>query len=367
MPRPRHIWHTEASLGWGGQEIRILTELLALRERGHRVALVAPPASRIFAEAGRAGVPVHALDDRKLAYPRAILRLRRQLRAAGVQVLNPHSSRDGWIAGLAGRLAGTPLILRSRHIEVDYPNRFASRLVLGRLPHHVVTTSERIAQRLMAELGLAADRVTCIPTGLDLRRFDPATPPAAPGAPPWPDDVPVVGMISVLRSWKGHEYFLRAAAELAPRWPHVRFVIAGEGPMRDRIEAWRRELNLADRVELLGHRADVPAVLARLATVVLPSYAHEGVPQIVLQARPMGRAVVGTTVGGIPEVVRAGETGLLVPPRDAAALAAAIEALLRQPALAERLGRRARERALAEYGLDVMCARLEAIYDRHLG
>jgi glycosyltransferase involved in cell wall biosynthesis len=366
MSPVRTILHTEASLGWGGQEIRVFTEMLALRDRGHRLLLAAPSRSRIHAQAVGAGFQVADLDDRKLAYPQSILRLRALLRRERVEVLNPHSSRDGWLAGLAGRWAGTPLILRSRHVEVDYPNRWSSRLVFGRLPHHVLTTSERISARLVAELGLAPDRVTCIPTGIDLRRFHPGVKPGLALERGWAPSTPVVGMISVLRSWKGHEHFLRAVALLAPRHPEVEWVIVGEGPMRPQVEAWIRELGLSGKVHLLGHRDDVPELLASLSVLVLPSYAHEGVPQIVLQAQAVGRAVIGTTIGGIPEIIRDGETGRLIAPANPEALAAALATLLEQPGLRARLGEAAAEVARQNYGLDVMCRRLESIYDRYL-
>ncbi len=364
---PRTIIHTEAARGWGGQEIRVLTEMQALRARGHRVMLAAPSDSRIHAGALAAGFQVEPLDTRKWRYPATLLRLRRWFREEAVQVVNPHSSRDGWLAGLAGRWAGVPLILRSRHIEIDYPNRLVSRLAFGRLADHVITTSDRITERLVSELGLAADRVSCVPTGIDLARFHPGVPGVLGRELGWGEEVPVVGMISVLRSWKGHEYFIGAAREVASRHPEVRFVIVGEGPSRGRVEEWVRESGLGDRIRMLGHREDVPGILASLRILVLPSTGHEGVPQIVLQGQAMGLAVVGTAVGGIPQVIRDGETGRLVEARNSAALATALEGLLQRPEEGRRLGMAAARVAADGYGLDRMCERLESIYDRYLG
>ena len=367
MISPRTILHTEASVGWGGQEIRIYTEMLAMRERGHRLLLSAPKASRILAKATEAGFEVRPLDDRRLAYPASILGMRRWIHDTGVNVVNPHSSRDGWIAAIAGRMAGVPLVVRSRHIEVDYPNRFSSRIVFGRLPHHVLTTSERISSRLVSELGLDPSRVTCVPTGIDLRRFHPRVEGVLHRELGLPPDVPLIGMISVLRSWKGHEYFLRAAELLNQSGHGFRFVIAGDGPIRPQVEAWIEEFGLRDRVHLLGHRDDVASILASLDVLVLPSYAHEGVPQIVLQAQAVGRAVVGTRIGGIPEVIRDGETGVLVPPRDPEALAEAVGRLMTDGSQRARIGNAASTIAASRYGLDVMCGRLEAVYNLYLG
>jgi glycosyltransferase involved in cell wall biosynthesis len=338
----------------------------AMRARGHQVELIAPEASTIFRRAREGGFPVLALDDRKWRYPFTIARLARHFREQGTQVVNPHSSRDGWLGGAAARLAGVPLVVRSRHIEVDYPNRWLSRVAFHRLPHHVLTTSQKIADRLVAELGLDPVHVTCVPTGIDLARFDPEIGGVVHGELGLNPEVPLVGMVSVLRNWKGHHVFLGAARQLLDQGVQARFIVAGEGPGRRTLERRIAEHRLESHLALLGHREDVPAVLASLAVLVLPSTAHEGVPQIVLQAQAMGRAIVASRIGGIPEVIRDGETGFLVPPNDPAALAQRIRELLLDPGLRDRLGRQARTEAIRTRSLDVMCQRLEEIYGRYL-
>lgn len=351
-------------MGWGGQEVRVFAELEWMRARGHWVALAAHPNSAIARRARDAGMRFHALRTHKALLPFEAARLAVWLLWNRVDLVNTHSSNDGWLAGLAARLAVRPILIRSRHIEVDYPNRFWSRLAFT-LPRHVITTSQRIADRLVAELGVPADHVSCIATGVDLGRFDPGLPGTlrkelnlAPGTA-------LVGMISVLRSWKGHATFLDAAARLLKNASRpVRFIIAGEGPGREVLtekisrEPWK------DNVTLIGHRTDVPNILASLDVLVLPSYAHEGIPQIVLQAQAMARPVVATTIGGIPEVVADGVTGLLIPPRDDEALANRISSLLDDPARATRLGKAARQSIEENYSLNAMGQRLLELYDR---
>jgi glycosyltransferase involved in cell wall biosynthesis len=217
---------------------------------------------------------------------------------------------------------------------------------------------------LVTELGISPARVTCIATGVDLARFHPEVPGTLREELGLAPEVALVGMISVLRSWKGHATFLDAAARLLGDANRpVRFVIVGDGPGRDELagkiaqEPWR------NHVTLLGHRTDVPNLLASLDVLVLPSYAHEGIPQIILQAQAMACAVVATTVGGIPEVVKDGVTGLLVPPRDAGALAERIGALLNDPALSAHLGRAARGNIEKSYSLDAMGQRLLELYE----
>ena len=338
-----------------------------MRARGHRLLLCAPVQSCIYRECQKAGFEVHPLDDRKPSYPATITRLARLFRRERVHVVNPHSSRDGWLGSIAARLAGVPLIVRSRHIEVDYPNRFLSRIAFARLPHHVITTSEKISRRLVEELGLPKTKVTCVATGVDLDRFHPAVPGRIHADLGLDPGVPLVGMVSVLRSWKGHELFVEAVKQIAPRHPQAYFFIAGEGePAGAGIVNMIRTAGLEKRISMLGYREDVPNVLASLAVLASPSTGHEGIPQILLQAQAMARAVVGSAVGGIPEIVRDGETGLLVPPRDATALADRIMRLLADPALRERLGRNAREQVVKEHSLPRMCDRIEALYARYL-
>ena len=361
--RSWRILHTESSLGWGGQEVRVFAELQWMRARGHWVALAAHPESAIARHAQEAGIRFYSLRTHKALLPLEVLRLVEWLVRHRVDVVNTHSSNDGWLAGVAARLALAPMLIRSRHIEVDYPNRFWSRVAFRLLPHHVVTTSRRISERLTAELDVPAARVSCVPTGVDLDRFRPDRPGSLRQEMGLAPDVALVGMISVLRSWKGHATFLDAAAQLLESaGDKIHFVIAGDGPAREELTQRVALAPWRGKVTLLGHRDDVPGVLASLDVLALPSYAHEGIPQIILQAQAMARAVVATTVGGIPEVVEDGVNGLLVPPRDPAALAAKIRLLLDDAALRRRLGEAARMGIEKQHSLDAMGEQLLALY-----
>jgi glycosyltransferase involved in cell wall biosynthesis len=363
--RQWRILHTESSRGWGGQEVRVFVELEWMRARGHWVALAAHPDSAIARHAKEAGMRFYSLNTHKVWLPFEIIRLAVWLLWNRIDVVNTHSSNDGWLAGLAARLAVRPILIRSRHIEVDYPNRFWSGLAFRFLPRHILTTSQRIADRLVAELDVSPERVTCISTGIDLTRFHPGVTGTLRQELGLASDVALVGMISVLRSWKGHATFLDAGAELLENVSRpIHFIIAGDGPGRDELAAKIANAPWKSRVTLLGHRADVPNVLASLDVLVLPSFAHEGIPQIILQAQAMARAVVATTVGGIPEVVEDGVTGLLVPPRDPAALAEKIRTVLDDADLRKRLGQAARANIEQHHSLDAMGERLLGLYEK---
>jgi glycosyltransferase involved in cell wall biosynthesis len=351
-------------MGWGGQEVRVFAELEWMRARGHWVALASHPKSAIAQRAREVNMRFYALRTHKALLPFEVARLAVWLLVHRVDIVNTHSSNDGWLAGIASRLAVRPTLIRSRHIEVDYPNSFWSRLAFT-MPRHVITTSQRIADRLVWDLEIPPERLSCIATGVDLKRFDPALNSTLRQELGIAPDVALVGMISVLRSWKGHNTFLDAAARLLRESSRpVRFLIAGDGPGFDVLAEKVAQEPWNEKVLLLGHRTDVPNILAALDVLVLPSYAHEGIPQIVLQTQAMARPVVATTIGGIPEVVEDGVTGLLVPPRDEAALAEKITSVLADPELAARLGMAGRNSIEEKYNLDAMGERLLALYER---
>jgi glycosyltransferase involved in cell wall biosynthesis len=364
------VAHTEASLGWGGQEIRVFEEMKAMRDRGHRMLLVAQPHSKIFEYATQSGFQVFAMTADRLKYPGSILKLARTFRQHQVDVVNTHSSRDGYIGGIAARFARVPLIIRTRHIDVDYPNKKISRFGFHTLPHHVTTTSQLIVKKLIDQLGLRPDAVSCIPTGIDLDKYAPRHNESSPLRPALltAGTSRLIGMVTVLRSWKGHRIFLEAihALQKTDSLSDSHFIIAGEGPMRQLIESWIEELEIEDRVTLIGHREDVPELLRALDILVLPSYAHEGIPQIVLQAQASGTPVIGTTAGGIPEVITDEQTGLLVTPKDGISLAGTIKKLAENPELASRLAANALEFARTHHSLEKMCASTEKLYHRYL-
>ncbi|HEY1718253.1 MAG TPA: glycosyltransferase family 4 protein [Verrucomicrobiae bacterium] len=354
--------HSEASLGWGGQEHRIIAELAGFKKRGGEVWLLAPAESEIFRRAAIAKISTIPLRTDKLHFPFEAIRLARWLRQNQIQILNTHSSRDGWLAGIAGRMACVPLIIRTRHIDVDYPNRWLSRHAYATLADYVMTTSRKITAHFQEMFGLPDDRISTVPTGIDLDFFSPS----GKKAQFFPDNKPHVGMISVLRSWKGHATFLQAARLLLDEKFTAHFVIVGEGPMRPRIERQIAELNLGSAVTLTGHREDVPDILRALNVLVVPSTKHEGVPQIGLQALATKTPVVGSDAGGIPEIIRHGETGRIFPANDAKMLAGKILETLADTETTRAMTERGRTLAEAQHGLDRMIEAIDALYLRHL-
>lgn len=342
----------------------MLAELAGFKRRGCDVWLLAPRESEVFKRATAAGIAVEALDVTRLLFPVTALRLANWLRRQRVDVVNTHSSRDGWLVGVGARLARVPLVIRTRHIDVDYPNRWLSRHAFTTFADHVLTTSDRITAHFQELFHFATDRVSTVPTGIDLERFRPDGPRAELGAKG--DAALLVGMVSVLRSWKGHAVFLDAAEQLVEAGVKARFVIVGEGPVRDRIERLVAALGIAGHVTLTGHREDVAEVLRALSVLAIPSTAHEGIPQVGLQALACATPVVGSDVGGIPEIIRHGETGRIVKSGDAASLASAIRETLEQRDDTGAMTARGLALVRQHHSLDAMLDKLDALYSKHL-
>ena len=324
------------------------------------MALVASPSSVIIQRAGDAGIPVLPFVFRRLTLPLDVLRLAIWLKSRRVQILNTHSSKDGWLLGLAGRLARVPLIIRTRHIDVDYPSPRLSRLVYRVLANHVLTTSDKITAHLSQVFSLPSEKITTLPTGIDLEKFAQNGPRAELGVGP------LIGMVSVLRSWKGHSVFLRAVAALKAEGFGARYVIVGGGQSPVWIEELIQELGIGDVVHLAGHREDVPEVLRALDLLVIPSTKHEGIPQIGLQALACKTAVIGSDIGGIPEIIRHGETGRIFSSENPEALARAIRAAFLESGLTQQMKEAGRRLVEERHSTESMLDELEMLYGRYL-
>ena len=260
------------------------------------------------------------------------------------------------MAGLAARSLAIPVV-RSRHVTIPIPRR---RALVYRLADRVITSGEAVAA-IVRGAGVPADRVVAIGPGLDTARFHPNVSGAGVRAELGLRG-PAVGLVANIRGSKGHAYFLEAARVVLAERPDARFLIVGDGIGFEDVRRRVKEMGLEPRVLMTGFRRDVPEVMAALDVLVLPSTRSEAMSQVIPQALAVGTPVVGTAVGGTPELIRDGETGRLVPPADAPALAAAILDLLRDPERARALARRGQALVLARHSIDAAMARTLEVY-----
>ena len=358
--RKLNILHTESSLGWGGQEIRILSESQGLIERGHDVRLVCPHEARIFGEAGKWGVPVAALPIAQKGL-RGLRALRAWLQRNPCDVVATHSSTDSWLAALALLLLGRPSpVVRTRHISAAISSGAATRWLYARAASRIVTTGESLKRQLVEAIGVPACKVDSVPTGIDTERFVPGDRHGARQLLGLPQDTKLVGIVATLRSWKGHHVLVEAIAGL----PGVGLVIVGDGPRRELLEKLVDKFALRARVWFAGNQEDVLPWVHALDVFALPSLANEGVPQALVQAMMSGIPCVTTDVGGIPELARDEQTALVVPPHESGALGRAIARLLSDAALAQALARAGRAHCVQNYSRRRMLDRMEEIYVR---
>jgi glycosyltransferase involved in cell wall biosynthesis len=361
--RPLSIVHTEASTGWGGQEIRILTEAAGMRQRGHDVRVIAAPGARIVEEAPRFGVPVDVAPiGRKRLH--ALAGMRRALRARPLDIVNSHSSTDSWLCAVALRGRAPPVLVRTRHVSVPVPNDPATRWLYRKATARVVTTGDALRDQLVRDNGLDPARVDSVPTGIDGSHYGLLARDEARSALDLPHDVPLIGIVATLRSWKGHRYLVDALPRV--RRTDTRLVIVGDGPQREALERQVDRASLRGRVTFAGQQFDVAPWLAALDVFALPSYANEGVPQALLQAMFAGVPCVTTDAGAIPEIARDGDTATIVAREDSAALAAGIDGLLADPGRARGQAQRARAFVSSRYTLAAMLDRMEAVFRRAL-
>lgn len=364
-----NILHTEASRGWGGQELRILSEIKAMRLRGHTVWLTAAPDSELVRRtAGTSDAPFTLPFAGK--FDRATIRgLREFMLREKIDVLNTHSSIDGWNGALACRTMPKVRLVRTRHLSIPVKRNWPTRWVYGR-PHAVVTTGEALRLQLINVNRMRPEKLLSIATGVDLSRFNPLAYSRDKIRREFsvPDDAPLVGMIAMMRPMKGHVVLMAALPTIVAAVPHVRFLIVGdvldENPMPKMLRAEVARLGFSDRVFFAGLRQDIPDVLAALDLKVLPSVSDEGVPQSLTQAMAMGVSVVSTTVGAIGEVVEEGVTGRQVAPHDVTGFAAAVIAQLTDRVTAQRLALAGQDRVRRLYSVESMTRRTEALYER---
>ena len=357
------ILHVEAGKHLYGGARQVLYIVEGLAARGVDNLLACPAGSEMSRQqpAGARVLPMKMGGDGDIGLA---FRLARLIRAERPDLVHLHSRRgaDTW-GGLAAKLAGVPCVLSRR---VDNPESRWAVALKYRLYDHVITISEGIRQVLLSE-GLAPQKVSCVRSAVDAAPYLPPVDRAAFraefGLPP---DALVAGVVAQLIPRKGHRYLLSALPGLLERHPDLQVLIFGQGPLEAELRAEVESRNLAAAVRFTGFRHDLPRWLGGLNMLIHPAD-MEGLGVSLLQASAAGVPIVTSRAGGLPEAVQDGVTGILCPPGDVAALAAAIDRLAGDAALRARFGAAGRARILAEFSIDAMVDGNLAIYRQVLG
>ncbi len=357
-----NILHTEWSKGWGGQEMRVVAESVSFRERGYQVTIACQPDSLILPHAQEAGIPVIPLAQKKGFRPAGVLKAMRIIRAYRIDVVHTHSSVDAWNFGLAARLLGVPVV-RSRHLSTRVNRTPLSYLLYMKLADRVITSGQAIKDAMVKRNRMRPEQIVSIPAGIDEARFSPSVDTAGVRKEFGLHDGDfVVGIVAGLRSWKGQDYLIEAVAQLRRQGVPVKLLIVGAGPQEALLRRMIHDKGLDGVAIMTGHRRDIPSLMKAMQCLALPSTANEATSQVLPQAMAMKVAVIATDVGGLAEVVIDHDTGLLVPLRDANALAAAIRWIYEHPEEARQMAERGYHHALANFTFDRMIERTEQVY-----
>ena len=368
VSRPRNVLHIITRLDPGGSSENTLITVAGLDRRRYRPSLMTGPSAEGVAAIliPHLSRKIHPLNDLL-----AVGEIYHKIRHGGYTIVHTHSSKAGILGRWAAWLARVPIIVHTPHGHVFYG-------YYGRIPSYMFILLERLTARItdkiitLTEQGIREhverhiaprEKFTSIHSGVELSRYteprpDPIMARKQLGLSP---DWPVVGSVGRFEPVKGYDTLLEAAALLRTRQPKVRFLLAGEGKEESRLKRLAKELRVEDRVFFLGWQQEIPEILSALDLFVLPSR-NEGMGRALVQAMAMGKPIVATRVGGVPEVLGEGEAGLLVPPDDPVQLSQAIEQLLTDRELARKLGEGGKRRAPA-YSAERMVAEIESLYE----
>jgi glycosyltransferase involved in cell wall biosynthesis len=329
-----------------------------------RVAALQGRSGAIADDLSALDIPTHDLGMTWKGDVRVVPRLARLIGRHRVQILFTFMFHPNVLGRLIGRACGVPVRIASERIMAweGLGRRLVNRWTV-RLSTCVVAVSQNVAQYAAREFRIPSGRLVVVANGVDLERF-------RPGVRLQGREGVVIGSTSRLHAKNNHETLLRAFALLVQGGRSMQLLLVGHGPEAERLGALAKSLGIAERVRFVGEQADVAPWLRQMDVYVQASVA-EGMSNSILEAMASALPVVATAVGGTPELVTHGETGILVPARDAMALAEALTQLTDHPALLERLGRAGRDRAAMLFRESLMLERVERLLDacveRHLG
>ncbi len=357
--------HIDTARTWRGGQGQVMHTVMGLRARRHRTALVAHPQGELYRRMseGTDLIPLAPRNEIDLAAAWRLSRVLKQLQPDVIHAHDPHGVAMAATALSIASPSPAPPLVASRRIEFRIAHNSFSRWKYSRVDCFVAI-SEAVRERLIAD-GIPRPKTTVVHEGVDVERITHLPTANVHAAFYLPTHAPIVGNIGALVAQKGQHHLIDAAAIVVRAVPDSRFVICGEGELRQSLEEQIKRKHLERHVFLAGFRPDVLELLKGFDLFALSSL-HEGLCTSLVDAMAASKASVATRVGGVPEVVAEGETGYLVPARDHEAMADRIIALLKDGSRRAQMGEAALKRARKLFTVDHMVDGTLATYERLL-
>ena len=360
----------------GGAE-RALLSLVKKLSSGKYDVMVAylKGEGRLAGDFRNAGIKVFDLKMKnRMALP-AVIRLYRLLKREKVRVLHTHLIQADICGFLAGKMAGVPVIISTKHNPDEFRKRRSIPVwldgIFANRSDRIIAVSNAVRDFLIKWERISEDKFTVIHNGIDMedfnfREFTSATDITAKKEELGIDSSSqVVGTVGRLDEQKGHKFFLEAIPEILKKVHGVKFLIVGDGPLQNKLEKLSEKLKISENVIFTGIRRDIPEILAIMDVFVLPSI-FEGFGIVLLEAMAMKKAIVASRIGGIPEIVDDGLTGILIEPANPSEIANSIITLLKNPEKAKQMGDAGSKKVEKIFTADVMAKQIEDVYDSAL-
>jgi glycosyltransferase involved in cell wall biosynthesis len=355
----------------GGGQRSLLLNLERLNKKRFKPFLICPSEGDLIEKAKKLGVETTIIKMGSLkrldffSIPATIWKLKRFIKQKNIDLIHTDAPRQTFHAGIAARLTGKPLIW---HVRVSAPERKLYEKFLSTLASKIIAVSKAALKRFEG-LASKSDKFVVIYNGVDLTEFNQQLADKRFKEEfEIEDDWFLVGTVGQLIPSKGQEAFLKAAAQVSKLFPNVKFIIVGDGneAYRKKLEDLSKKLGIDEKVIFTGFREDIPQITSSLDIVVLPSLHFEGFSRVVLEGMAFCKPVIATRVGGNPEAVKDGKTGILVSPGDPQRLAKAILELVKNENKRFQLGIAGRRRAEKLFNIEKNIAQIEKLYEELL-
>ncbi|WP_197050023.1 glycosyltransferase [Campylobacter sputorum] len=358
-----NILHTEWSDGWGGQEIRIINEAKALKEKYNvEIYLACRENSKILQKANEAGIKTFTLPFKSNFDIKTIYGLIKIIKQNQIKIVNTHSGKDTWVGGIAAKLAGVKFI-RTRHLSIKInPSKLN---FINNLADFIITTGESVKENMIKENGIDKDKIISIPTGVDEDIFNPTIYDKNECLKIFnlENGKTYIGYLAVLRGFKRHDIFLKIALKIHKDYPNTCFLIAGDGPKKQYLINFINQNDMSKYVKLLGHCKN-PEFFLTVIDIFMTTSEKEGVPQSLMQALLMQKACIATDVGSVKDLYN--NSNFVLTKFDEESLYIELKTLLDVKEKIKFYQNNAREFVKNNFTKDIMAGRIYEIYKKIL-